>query len=89
VIDYADDYIEFLNEAVTPFHAVAELKHRFEDAGFTKVDPYADWSVGGGDRLMIESADGRSLIAIIVGEGGINAQCQLRCDVLFKIVLRN
>jgi aspartyl aminopeptidase len=68
VIDYADDYIEFLNEAVTPFHAVAELKHRFEDAGFTKVDPYADWSVGGGDRLMIESADGRSLIAIIVGE---------------------
>ncbi|HIE69223.1 MAG TPA: M18 family aminopeptidase, partial [Planctomycetes bacterium] len=54
--------------AVTPFHAVDELKRRFTASGFKQVDPYADWNVQGGDRLMIESADGRSLIAIVVGE---------------------
>ena len=68
MIDHADDYIDFLNEAVTPFHAVAELKRRFGAAGFESVNPYHDWSVRGGDRLLIESADGRSLIAIMVGE---------------------
>jgi aspartyl aminopeptidase len=68
MIDHADDYIDFLNEAVTPFHAVAELKRRFTASGFSQVDPYADWNVQGGDRLMIESADRRSLIAIVVGE---------------------
>jgi aspartyl aminopeptidase len=68
VIDHADDYIDFLNEAVTPFHAVAELKRRFGAEGFSLMNASSDWKVHGGDRLMIESADGRSLIAIVVGE---------------------
>ena len=55
-IDHADDYIDFLNEAVTPFHAVAELK-RAGAAGFKSVNLYHDWSVRRG--LLIESADGR------------------------------
>ena len=42
MIDHADDYIDFLNEAVTPFHAVAELKRRLKAAGFNQVDPYDD-----------------------------------------------
>jgi aspartyl aminopeptidase len=68
LIDHADDYIEFLDEACTPFHAVAELRARFSAAGFEPCDPYDDWSVEPGDRLLIESADGRSLIAVVVGE---------------------
>jgi aspartyl aminopeptidase len=64
----ADEYVEFLNRAVTPFHAVSELTERFGEAGFSAIDPRADWSFEGGERLLIESVDGRSLIAIAVGD---------------------
>ena len=68
MIDRADDYIDFLNEAVTLFHAWP-TSASFGAAGFKWVNHAAAGAcVLAETRLLIESADGHPLIAIMVGE---------------------
>ena len=41
----AQRFITFLNRAVTPFHAIAELSHRLQSDGFNELSESADWKL--------------------------------------------
>ncbi|HMG64786.1 MAG TPA: M18 family aminopeptidase, partial [Streptosporangiaceae bacterium] len=64
--DTALDLIRFLDASPSPYHAAAEARRRLGEAGFTEVDPAAEWPAGPGRYVV---ADGGSLLAWVVPEG--------------------
>jgi aspartyl aminopeptidase len=64
--DTALDLIRFLDASPSPYHAAAEARRRLGEAGFTEVDPAAEWPAGPGRYIV---ADGGSLLAWVVPEG--------------------
>ena len=63
----ADGFINFVNKAVTPFHAVSEASKRLEHAGFERVSEKAQWSrLQRGGRYYF-SRNGSTLVAFAVG----------------------
>jgi aspartyl aminopeptidase len=64
----ADDYIGFLARAVTPMHAVVECASRLRAAGFKEKNLDDDLAVEPGERWWTVHPDGRTLVAVVVGE---------------------
>ncbi len=55
-IDPTDDLCSFLDAAPSPFHAVAEVVRRLEDAGFDGLDPADEWPTGGRRYVAVDGA---------------------------------
>jgi aspartyl aminopeptidase len=62
----ADGLRAFVDASPTPFHAVAELARRLEDAGFRALDERERWELAAGDRRYVVR-DGGSIVAFRVG----------------------
>lgn len=67
VLDAADDLIDFINAAPTPFHAVAETVRRLKAAGFRELDEGQEWAIAPSDRVFVVRG-GTSIAAIEVGQ---------------------
>lgn len=65
-MELAHDLLRFVQAGPSPYHAVAEMARRLEDAGFTRLDERANWSLRADDRRYV-IRDGGSLIAMRVG----------------------
>ena len=59
---FNDDFLAFLAEASTPFHAVRAMVRRLEAAGFTALEEAESWNVRAGDNHYVVRNDS-SLIA--------------------------
>ncbi|KAJ1448631.1 aspartyl aminopeptidase [Pelagophyceae sp. CCMP2097] len=62
----ADDFVSYLNAAVTGFHCVAECKRRLADAGFAELDEKSLWSLEPGGQYYYVRNDS-ALVAFAVG----------------------
>lgn len=58
--------LDFLAEAVTPFHAVAAMRRRLLDAGFTALDEAQPWTLVPGGRYFVVR-NGSSIVAFLHG----------------------
>ena len=67
-IDAADRYIPWLHESCTPHHAVAATVAVLTAAGFAERDFADDLPTTPGERLFVRHPDGKSLIALVIGE---------------------
>ena len=68
--------LEFLGEAVTPFHAVAAMSRRLSDAGFEEVERFDAETMTAG-RGYFMTRQGSSLIAVRAGQGRPEAGLRL------------
>ena len=68
--------LEFLGEAVTPFHAVAAMSQRLRDAGFEAVERFDPEAMTAG-RGYFMTRQGSSLIAVRAGQGRPEAGLRL------------
>jgi aspartyl aminopeptidase len=64
--DAAADLRAFVDASPSPFHAVAEMARRLDEAGFTALDERDSWSLSPGDRRYVVR-DGGSIIAFRLG----------------------
>ena len=65
-MDLAHDLLRFVAAGPSPYHAVAEMARRLEEAGFRRLPEEDRWSLGAGDRRYVVR-DGGSLVAVRVG----------------------
>jgi len=65
-MDLAQDLLRFVAACPSPYHAVAEMARRLEDAGFQQLREEDRWSLAAGDRRYVVR-DGGSIIAVRVG----------------------
>ena len=77
-MDAARDLLAFVDRGVSPFHAVAEMARRLDEAEFTELDERADWQLAAGDRRYVVR-DGGSIVAFVVGR-------QSPADTGFRLV---
>lgn len=63
---HADDLLDFVDAAPSPYHAVAEMGRRLEAAGFTALDERERWTLAPGDRRYVVR-DGGSIAALRAG----------------------
>ncbi|MBP6218076.1 MAG: M18 family aminopeptidase [Oligoflexales bacterium] len=63
-----EDYIGFQNQAVSPFHVVAELQSRLSRAGFEALSLAEVWKLELGKNYYITHRDQKSLVAFCVRE---------------------
>ena len=66
--EIANDFVEYLNAAQSPFHCVDEIKKRLTANGFSELDERRPWAplVKAGGKYFV-SRNGSSLIAFAVG----------------------
>ena len=64
--EFNQQLCSFLAAATTPFHAVAEMSHLLEGAGFTRLAEDAAWDVQAGSRHFV-IRNNSSLVAFVVG----------------------
>src|SRR3954454_23970561 len=62
----AADLRRFVDASPSPFHAVAEMARRLENAGFQRLAEEDAWSVAAGDRRYV-IRDGGSVVAFRLG----------------------
>ena len=65
-LEHTHDLLRFVDASPSPYHAVAEMARRLEDAGFTALDERDAWALRAGDRRYVVR-DGGSLIAMRIG----------------------
>jgi aspartyl aminopeptidase len=63
---FAEDFIQFLNESCTAFHAVQACKERLLAAGFHQLSESKDWSLSVGGKYFF-TRNGATVIAFTVG----------------------
>lgn len=68
VLDRADDYVDWLHGACTPFHAVAGCVAALQAHGFGPLQLADRWQIEAGARRYVVHPDGKSVIALVVGE---------------------
>lgn len=61
------ELLDFLQQSPTPFHAVATMKSRLEQAGFETLDEAAAWTVKPGGKYLVTRNDS-SLVAFVHGK---------------------
>jgi aspartyl aminopeptidase len=66
-VNDARDLLAFIDAGASPFHTVAELGRRLEEAGFERLDERRSWKLGPGDRRYVVR-DGGTIAALRVGE---------------------
>lgn len=59
---FNEDLLDYLDNSPTPFHATHNLRTAFEQAGFTRLDETAEWSIKPDGRYFLTRGDS-SLIA--------------------------
>jgi aspartyl aminopeptidase len=67
LLDRAKDLLAFVDAGPSPYHAVREMTHRLEGAGFAPLDERDRWSLSPGDRRYVVR-DGGSIVAFRVGQ---------------------
>ena len=63
----AQGFIEFINEAVTPFHAVAVSKRILSESGFSELREHVPWSLIPGRKYYFTRNES-SIFAFIIGK---------------------
>ena len=63
---FSDGLIDFLSASPTPFHAVATMRKRLEQAGFVSLKEQDDWQLAPGGRYFVIRNDS-SIVAFING----------------------
>ncbi|KAG5490318.1 hypothetical protein JKF63_00438 [Porcisia hertigi] len=67
VVKMAKEFTNFLNRAITPFHAVQTVAAMLRDAGFTQLDEGKDWpEIAPGGKYYL-TRNGSSIVAFSVG----------------------
>ena len=64
---FANDFIDFLNEAITPFHAVEASKRRLKAAGFVQISERDAWDIKRGGKYFFARND-TTVIGFSVGK---------------------
>lgn len=64
----AQDLLDFINQSVTTYHAVAEITKRLNKAGFQELKLADSWQIKKGGKYYT-TRNGSSLFAFIVGHG--------------------
>jgi aspartyl aminopeptidase len=72
----AQEFIDFLQQSPTPFHATASMKQRLLAAGFTELHEADSWNIVPGQRYVVIRNDS-SLIAFCTSEK-LPADCGIR-----------
>ncbi|PLW83170.1 M18 family aminopeptidase [Kineobactrum sediminis] len=67
--EFNRDLLAFLAVATTPFHAVAAMVARLEEAGFIGLPADGDWQLQPGQRYYL-TRNGSSLVAFVAGTEG-------------------
>ncbi|KAG9396018.1 aspartyl aminopeptidase [Carpediemonas membranifera] len=65
---HAQDYIDFLNESHSPYHAIAAMQQRLEADGFCRLKERDAWSLEAGKKYYL-TRDGNSLFAFKMPAG--------------------
>lgn len=60
--DFNQGLLEFLNQSPTPWHAVATMKAKLDEAGFQALDEREDWSLAANSGYYV-IRNGSSLVA--------------------------
>ena len=68
--DFNDDLFPFLQRSTSPFHAVANMARRLEQAGFRPLDEADAWHTEAGQGYYVTRNDS-SLIAFRLGRGAL------------------
>ena len=63
---FAHQFIDYLNESATPFHAVNSAKNQLLEAGFTQIRESDVWTIIAGGKYFF-TRNGTALIAFTVG----------------------
>lgn len=63
---FIDEFLNFLQASVTPFHAVQQLRRLLQVAGFRYVDEASSWQLQPGGKYVTTRNDS-SLVAFVVG----------------------
>lgn len=63
----ASDFIEFLKESPTAFHATSNIKRMLGEKGFRELDEKDHWELGSSGKYMV-TRNGSSVIAFVIGE---------------------
>ncbi|MBE03130.1 M18 family aminopeptidase [Marinobacter lutaoensis] len=71
--DFNQGLLEFLNQSPTPWHAVATMKAKLDEAGFQALDEREDWSLAANSGYYV-IRNGSSLVAFRTGTGDPAAQ---------------
>ena len=66
MVDPPKDLCDFVDASPSPYHAVAQMARRLEEAGFRGLDERAAWELGAGDERYVVR-DGGSIVAFRVG----------------------
>ncbi len=62
--------LNFLDSSPTPWHAVATMKARLDEAGFTELDEKDEWSLDKGQGYYV-IRNGSSIVAFRTGKGDV------------------
>ncbi|RYH30152.1 hypothetical protein EON65_06045 [archaeon] len=63
---YAEDFVGFLNEAMTGFHAVDASKKRLKSAGFHQISEFDEWELQPEGKYFFVRND-TTVIAFTIG----------------------
>lgn len=64
---FADQFVAYLNEAATAFHACSTARTQLLEAGFTQIKESDQWSITAGGKYFF-TRNGTALIAFTVGK---------------------
>ena len=62
----AQEFIKYINEAVTPYHAVSLSKNILLDSGFEELLEHKPWAISTGGKYFF-TRNGSSIFAFIIG----------------------
>ncbi len=66
---FNDQFLGFIKDAPTPFHAVSQMALRLEGAGFSYLDESQGWQLQAGEKYYT-TRNGSSLVAFVLGSDG-------------------
>lgn len=66
-LDYANDFVAYVNEAITAFHAVEVSKRRLKAAGFVQISELDAWDLQPGGKYFFARND-TTVIAFAIGK---------------------
>lgn len=65
--EYTEDFLEFMYNSPTTFHAINNIGTRLSDSGFSYLPERHHWNIGKGQKFYT-TRNGSSLLAVVIGE---------------------